>query len=344
MNILDLLFQNLPIVFMLIMGLSMLIYVILDGYDLGIGILLNSKVNRQKHGNLMIATIAPFWDANETWLVLGVGILLTCFPGAHGVILGQLYLPTAIMLLGLTLRGAAFDFRVKAKSEWQGLWDMAFSWGSFIAAGAQGWMLGAYILGFDSNQPYYHYFCVLIAVCLIFTYRLLGACWLIIKSVEEVQAKAIVWAKQSVIWLALGILAISLATPLISQQVFNKWFSMPNFILLLPIPFFTIILLGLLLLQLKQLQSQIKLGLQLKSLQEILPFLLSIAILILAFYGLAYSIFPYIVPFKIDIWQAASSLEALKMIFYGAGIVVPMILAYTIYSYRIFKGKMTEIY
>jgi cytochrome bd ubiquinol oxidase subunit II len=340
----DLLFQNLPIIFMMIMGLSMLIYVILDGYDLGIGILLKSKKTRQAHGDLMIATIAPFWDANETWLVLGVGILLTCFPQAHGVILSQLYLPTAIMLLGLILRGAAFDFRVKAKSQWRNLWDAAFSGGSFIASGAQGWMLGAYILGFDHTQGYYYYFCALISICLIFTYRLLGACWLIIKSVDDVQQKAIVWARQSVIWLALGILAISLATPMISQQVFDKWFSLPNFILLLPIPFLTIILLALLIFQLTQAQNQIKLGIKLKKSQEVLPFMLSILVLMLAFYGLAYSIFPYIVPFKMDIWQAAASQEALEMIFYGAAIVVPMILAYTIYSYSIFKGKMTEIY
>lgn len=334
--------QILPMFFMILMGLVMLIYVILDGYDLGIGILLSKKEIRKNHANPMIASIAPFWDANETWLVLGVGILLTCFPSAHGIILGELYLPVAVMLLGLIIRGAAFDFRVKARAAWRNLWDLGFSMGSILATAAQGWMLGAYILGFQKDLPFYLPFCALIAVCVIACYRLLGACWLILKSRDEVQKKAIVWAKQSVIWMGLGIAAISIATPLISPMVLNKWLK--NIVLLAPIPIFTMILLLLLYQQLSIMQKIMQKNDALTSFQEGTPFLLVVLILMLAFYGLAYSLFPYIVPFRMDVWQAATSFEALKMIFYGTIIVVPVIMLYTIFSYIIFKGKLTQLY
>ena len=142
----------LPVVFLLLMGLAMLIYVVLDGYDLGVGILLRSATDAQK--DTMIASIGPFWDANETWLVLGIGILLTAFPKAHGVVLTELYLPVALMLIGLILRGVAFDFRVKAQAARKPMWDRAFFAGSTLAAASQGWMLGRYVSGFGSGWNY----------------------------------------------------------------------------------------------------------------------------------------------------------------------------------------------
>ena len=167
----------LPLAFMAMMGLAILAYVILDGYDLGVGMLLRLADDDEK--DLMIASIGPFWDANETWLVLGVGILLVAFPLAHGVILGALYLPVALMLLGLILRGVAFDFRVKARAEHKAAWNNCFFAGSLLAALAQGYMLGALVTGFDAT-PWNVAFSLCIGVCLAMGYSLLGACWLIV--------------------------------------------------------------------------------------------------------------------------------------------------------------------
>ena len=169
----------LPVVFMGLMGLAMLAYVVLDGYDLGVGVLLRRATPDQR--NTMIASIGPFWDANETWLVLGVGLLLVAFPAAHGIILGALYLPVALMLVALMLRGVAFELRAKAAPSARPRWDLAFHGGSLLASLAQGYMLGHYIVGFDPSPAGYG-FALLIAPCLTAGYTLLGACWLILKT------------------------------------------------------------------------------------------------------------------------------------------------------------------
>ena len=201
----------------------------MDGYDLGVGVLLNGGSDQEK--DMMIASIGPFWDANETWLVLGVGILLIAFPMAHGTILSSLYLEVAIMLVGLTLRGVAFDFRVKAREPHKPLWNAAFFGGSLLASLAQGFMLGHYITGFEHSFGAYA-FSALIGICVVAGYSLLGATWLIMKSEGELQKKAVRWA-QGALWLtAAGIAAVSIATPLISARVFDKWFSFPQFLLL----------------------------------------------------------------------------------------------------------------
>src|SRR5512135_1008580 len=177
----------LPVVFLLLMGIAMLAYVVLDGYDLGVGILLRRAEPAEK--DVMVASIGPFWDANETWLVLGVGILLVAFPLAHGVILTSLYLPVAAMLLGLILRGVAFDFRAKARAHHKPLWDRAFWAGSLVASIAQGVMLGLTVVGFD-YAPANLAFSLLIGLGLAAGYALLGACWLIMKTEGELQRKA----------------------------------------------------------------------------------------------------------------------------------------------------------
>ncbi|MEL6214820.1 MAG: cytochrome d ubiquinol oxidase subunit II, partial [Pseudomonadota bacterium] len=169
----------LPLAFMVMMGIAILAYVILDGFDLGVGMLLPLGDPDEK--DLMIASIGPFWDANETWLVLGVGILLVAFPTAHGIILGELYLPIAMMLIGLTLRGVAFDFRVKARDKFKETWNRAFFAGSTLAAISQGYMLGQVITGFVGDLPSL-LFSVFIGICLASGYALLGATWLIIKT------------------------------------------------------------------------------------------------------------------------------------------------------------------
>jgi len=223
----------LPVVFAGLMGLAMLIYVVLDGYDLGVGLLLNGGDDSEK--DLMIASIGPFWDANETWLVLGVGILLIAFPMAHGVILTSLYLPVAAMLVGLILRGVAFDFRVKAREPHKPLWNQAFFVGSLMASFSQGFMLGHYITGFEASLTAY-LFAVLIGFSVVAGYGLLGATWLIMKSEHELQKKAVAWARRALWLTAIGIAAVSIATPLVSSRVFDKWFSFPQFVFLSQIP------------------------------------------------------------------------------------------------------------
>ena len=324
--------QTLPIIFMALMGLSMLVYVVLDGYDLGVGMLMPRATLAQK--DVMVASIGPFWDANETWLVLGVGILLIAFPKAHGMVLGALYFPVALMLIGLILRGVAFDFRTKAQDHHKRLWNRLFFAGSGLAAASQGWMLGHYITGLQSGWVY-NVFAAAIALALPAAYVLLGACWLIMKTEGELQVHAVRWAKLAWAPVVVGMGLISIATPLVSTTVRERWFSMPEFIALLPIPLMTVLaLLG----ARAMLNSHRVLG-------KVcwLPFALVIAVFVLGFFGLAYSLYPYVVIDRLTLWQAASSPAALKVILVGTCISVPAIAAYTVFSYKVFGGKATEL-
>jgi cytochrome d ubiquinol oxidase subunit II len=305
---------------------------------LGVGALLNGA-DTIEHKNTMIASIGPFWDANETWLVLGVGVLLVGFPMAHGVILGALYLPVALMLVALSLRGVAFDFRVKAKAQHRPLWDKTFYIGSVLASWAQGFMLGQLILGFKQDTAAY-VFSALIGFCLVFAYRLLGAGWLIMKTEGALQLRAVAWA-QSSLWLAAaGVIAISVATPWVSQRIFDKWFSFPNLLMLLPIPAVTMALFVVIQRSLKRLPVRFAHGNQYGA---GVPFASTVGIFLLSFYGLAYSLFPWLVIDKLNIWQAASAPEALLVIFYGVVVVLPVIIGYTVFAYRVFWGKSTQL-
>ncbi len=327
----------LPVIFLIVMGLAMLAYVVLDGYDLGVGILLRTAhVDDQ---DTMVSSIGPFWDANETWLVLGVGILLTCFPAAHGVILGALYMPVAVMLLGLILRGVAFDFRTKAHAGSKPLWNLAFWAGSITAALAQGWMLGSYILGFAASWQALA-FSALIAICLLAGYALLGACWLIMKTEGRLQLAAVRWAHRALGFTGLGIAAVSIATPWVSHEIFLKWFQLPYIVLLAPIPLATVLLFFITHRSLRRLPTRLA---QSNRYGEWVPFAGSVGIFCLAFYGLAYSLFPYLVVNQMTIWEAASAPESLRIILAGAAVVVPVIAGYTAFSYRVFRGKTREL-
>ncbi len=328
----------LPLVFLALMGLAMLAYVVLDGYDLGVGILFAQADDAQK--DIMIASIGPFWDANETWLVLGIGILLVAFPLAHGVILTSLYLPVALMLAGLIARGVAFDFRVKAAAGYKPAWDSAFHLGSVVASFAQGLMLGLYIIGFRHGWgPYL--FALFTGCALLAGYTLLGATWLIMKTEAELQLRAIAWARRSMWLTGAGIAAVSVVTPLVSSRIFDKWFAFDNFLVLLPIPAATALLFAIVLRSLKRIQLQLIVG---NEHGAWIPFAGATGIFILAFCGLAYSMFPYLVVDRIDIWQAASAPESLKVILVGAAIVLPAILGYTAFAYRVFRGKARELH
>jgi cytochrome d ubiquinol oxidase subunit II len=327
----------LPLVFLFLMGVAMLAYVLLDGYDLGVGILLRraSEVDKDR----MIASIGPFWDANETWLVLGVGILLVAFPVAHGAILGALYLPVALMLAGLILRGVAFDFRVKAHAHHKPWWDRAFYLGSVIATFAQGVMLGSMVTGFTHGLAE-TLFALFIGLCLIAGYGLLGATWLIYKTEGELQLRAVRWAR-ACLWLTgLGIAAVSIATPYVSARIFDKWFTLPNFLYLAPIPLLSAVLFFSVEVMLRRLPKQLAQG---PTKRDWLPYVTSAGLFFLAFLGLAYSLFPFLVVDRLTIWQAASAPESLLVIFYGACVVLPAIVGYTIYAYRVFGGKATDL-
>jgi cytochrome d ubiquinol oxidase subunit II len=325
--------QSLPVIFMALMGLSMLIYVVSDGYDLGVGLLMHRATPAEK--DVLIASIGPFWDANETWLVLGIGILLVAFPKAHGLVLTELYLPVTLMLIGLTMRGVAFDFRVKAKAVRKPLWDQVFFAGSLVASASQGWMLGRYVSGFRNDGWNYPVFAAAIALALPAAYALLGAAWLVMKTEGELQQRAVHWAKLAWGPMVVGMVLISLATPWISPTVRERWFALPEIIALMVIPATTALALVV---------TRVVLDKAIV-LTELcwLPFAALIAVFVLGFLGLAYSIYPFVVIDQLTIWQAASSPAALKVILIGVCISVPAIAAYTVFSYRVFWGKATEL-
>jgi cytochrome d ubiquinol oxidase subunit II len=313
---------DLPLVFAILMGAAILAYVVLDGYDLGVGMLMPAASAAEQ--DAMAASIGPFWDANQTWLVLGVGILLIAFPAAHGQILGALYLPVAAMLTGLMLRGVSFELRVKAQGWHAELWNWLFWAGSFLASFAQGYMLGRYLTAF---QPGFGFmlFSMLVGAALCGGYVLLGATWLILRTEGALREKAIGWTRWGLLWVALGVALVSIATPLASEIVRDKWFDFPGTLALMLLPLATLA---------AWLWVWAMLG---KS--DWKPFAGAVAIFVLAFAGLAYSVFPYVVLGGMTIWQAASHPSALKVVLAGVLVVLPFLVGYTVFAYRVFSGK-----
>jgi cytochrome bd ubiquinol oxidase subunit II len=315
----------LPIIFASVCGLSLLMYVVLDGYDLGVGLLLPFANDTEK--DQMIASIGPFWDANETWIVLGVGVLLIAFPQAHGMILTSLYLPATLMLMGLVLRGIAFDFRIKAPASHKHRWNSAFAAGSLLASLCQGWMLGSYITGLEPS-PLNVLFGLLTAFSLPVLYLMLGSVWLLGKTSGTVPTKARRWAQT--MWLPLGfaLVVISVATPLASPAIAAKWFSLPLSLWLLPIP-------------LSAVACYTWIGLALKQKVNSRPlyiFAALVGICVTAAVGLGYSIYPDIIVGRLQIHAAAAATESLLFTLWGVLLTLPLILAYTFFVYRIFSG------
>ena len=323
----------LPWAFASLMGLSILIYVVLDGFDLGVGILFPLATPAEQ--DKMIGSIGPFWDANETWLVLAVGLLLVAFPQAHGMILTALYLPVFIMLVGLILRGVAFEFRAKARDHHKGLWNRLFFTGSLMTALAQGFMLGLYVMGLEQTWATYA-FATLTAVFLAVGYSFIGAAWLVHKTEAELQHKSVRWARESLWGVVLGIGAVSLATPLVSSRLFDKWLSFPQVLYLAPLP----ILSGLLIVWLWRMLRAMPFA---DDRRSWLPFAVATSLFALAYLGMAYSFYPYVVPERLTIYEAASAPESLFIIFVGACVVVPVIAGYSVLAYTIFRGKATEL-
>jgi cytochrome d ubiquinol oxidase subunit II len=323
---------DLPLVFAALMGLAILVYVVLDGYDLGVGMLLPAADPGEQ--NRMVNSIGPFWDANETWLVLGVGILLVAFPLAHGEVLTALYLPVMAMLIGLMLRGVAFEFRVKALGWHRELWNWLFWFGSFLASFAQGFMLGRYITGFDAGFGYL-LFAAVVGAGLCGGYVLLGATWLVLRTEGDLQRKSLAWARWGLAWTGLGIALVSIGTPLVAGSVREKWFEFPQTAALMLLPAASLAAAA-------GVWSSTGKLLRGERASELVPFLYAAAIFVLAFAGLAYSLFPYVVVEQMTIWEAAAHPSALRVVLYGAIVVVPLIAGYTVFSYRVFRGKARE--
>jgi cytochrome d ubiquinol oxidase subunit II len=323
----------LPVIFMAIMGVALLLYVILDGYDLGIGMLLPFATAEEKE--VMIAAIGPFWDANETWLVLGVGVLLIAFPAAHGLVLTSLYVPVTVMLIGLILRGVSFDFRVKAAAEQKRMWNRAFALGSLVAAGAQGWMLGSYVTGLVPSTVNIA-FASLIALTLPSLYIVLGSGWLLLKTEGVLFDKALRWGRRAMPPMGLALFGISIATPLVSSTIAERWFVLPNFIGLLPIPLATAIAFAAVYWILTRADIA-------RAGYAWIVMAGTIMLCLMAWLGLAYSLYPFVVLDRLTIWDAAAAPSSLMFVFVGVAIVLPFTVAYTVFVYRVFRGKATHL-
>jgi cytochrome d ubiquinol oxidase subunit II len=327
---------DLPMIWAALIAFAVLAYVVLDGFDLGVGILF-PLIRGEAHRDEAMNSVAPVWDGNETWLVLGGGGLLAVFPLAYSIIMSALYVPIIVMLLALVFRGVAFEFRWRTKRG-QFLWDWAFAFGSTLAAFAQGVTLGALVQGIPVEGRAYaggwwdwlSAFSLLTGVALVIGYALLGATWLIWKTEGHVQRRAYDIA----FWVAPATLvligAVSLWTPFLSSLYAARWFSWPQVLLVVPVP---LAVLGAGFLLLKGLQKQ----------QELAPFLASLALFVLCFIGLGISFFPYMVPHAVTIHAAAAPDNSLSVLLVGAAVLVPMILAYTGYAYWVFRGKVKAV-
>jgi cytochrome d ubiquinol oxidase subunit II len=320
---------DLPVVFAALMGAAILAYVVLDGYDLGVGMLMPAASAEEQ--DVMVASIGPFWDANETWLVLGIGLLLVAFPAAHGMVLGALYLPVTVMLIGLMLRGVAFELRIKAEGWHAELWNWLFWFGSFVASLAQGFMLARYITGFERGFGY-QLFALLVGASLCGGYVLLGATWLIGRTEGALQGKAIGWARWGLAWVALGVALVSLATPIASETVRERWFDFPRTLALMLLPIASAAAWFWIWRATGRLARGERAG-------EWRPFAGAVAIFVLAFAGLAYSLFPYVVMDRLTVWQAAAHPSALWFMAVGVAVVLPFLIGYTAFAYRVFRGK-----
>ena len=329
-------FLDLPLIWGGLIVTAIFLYVILDGFDLGVGILFPFAPSN-KCRNRMMNSIAPFWDGNETWLVLGGGGLFAAFPLAYAIVMPALYIPVILMLLGLIFRGVAFEFRFKATGQSRKIWDYAFHFGSLIATFTQGMILGGFVQGIEvagrsfAGGPidWLSAFSVMTGFALICGYALLGATWLIMKTEDITQEWARKCAAYVLVFVAVFMGLVSLSMPFLNADVKNLWFSMPNFFILLPLPLLSVVLVVLLW---RDLNTE----------KEYRPFLLSLGIFLMNYIGLGISLWPWLVPYKITLWQAAAAPESQSLLLIGTAIMLPVVLTYTGYSYYIFRGKTSH--
>jgi len=317
----------------LILAVGVFLYVLLDGFDLGVGVLFGFAPDRDSR-NLVMNSIAPIWDGNETWLVLGGIALLAAFPLAFAIILPAVYFPILIMLLALIFRGVAFEFRYR-DAEHRTFWDLAFCYGSALGAFAQGIVLGAFIHGFEVDGRHFAGgsfecftpFSLLTGVALVFGYALLGAGWLILKTEGTLQDWARRLGRIAFIGVLIGVAAVSLWTPFLQARIASRWFSWPNIALLSPVPIVTALIAWF---EWRSLNDR----------SEAAPFIGAIGLFVMSYIGIAISIWPFIVPYKYTLWEAASSESTQAFLLVGTLFLLPIILMYTGWSYWVFRGKV----
>ncbi|MDW3682674.1 cytochrome d ubiquinol oxidase subunit II [Cupriavidus sp. CV2] len=325
---------DLSLIWAVMIFFGVMMYVVMDGFDLGIGMLYPFVPDRHDR-DVMMNTVAPVWDGNETWLVLGGAGLLAAFPLAYSVVLSALYLPLILMLLGLIFRGVAFEFRFKANDRERHVWDKAFICGSLVAAFFQGVSLGAYIDGIkvtgrtfsggplDWLQPF-PLFC---GVGVVVAYAVLGSTWLIVKTEGKLHERMLELTGK-LAWVLLAvILAISIWTPLSQPRIAERWFSLPNLFWFSPVPLLVAFAMYRLI---RSLQQHAHLA----------PFMYTLALVFLGYSGLAISVWPNIVPPDISIWAASSPPQSQGFALVGALFIIPFILMYTVWAYYVFRGKV----
>jgi cytochrome bd ubiquinol oxidase subunit II len=329
-------FLDLPLTWYGLILTAILLYILLDGFDLGVGILFPFAPSDQSRDRMM-NSIAPFWDGNETWLVLGGGGLFAAFPLAYAVLMPALYIPVIIMLLGLIFRGVAFEFRFKAAGVSRRIWDYSFHFGSLLAALMQGMIIGAVVQGvkiegrsfggdaFDWLNAY----SAMTGVALIFGYALLGSTWLVMKTDEATQDWARRCAAYTLGYVGLFLAIVSISMPVMNAEIKTLWFSLPNLFFLMPIPTASLVLV-------------IMIWRDLHSGRERRPFFMSIGIFLTAYLGLGISLWPWLVPFGITFRQAAAAPQSQSLLLIGTVFLLPIVLAYTAYCYYVFRGKASH--
>ncbi|MGN6790448.1 MAG: cytochrome d ubiquinol oxidase subunit II [Rhodanobacteraceae bacterium] len=326
--------NTLPVVWYFIIGFAVMMYVLLDGFVLGIGIL-TPFADDDRQRDHMMNTAAPIWDGNETWLVMGGAGLMAAFPKAYAVVLSTLYLPMLIMLVALISRGVSFEFRFKAAKS-RVVWGFAFAAGSILTAFMQGLILGALVEGMPlTGGKYVHEvafawfspFSILTGIAVVFGYALLGATWLILKTEGRVQRIAFDLTRPLMLAVIAFMLLVSAWLPFLDSNLMARWFTWPNFLYLSPVPILTVI-------------NAAALWLAVIRNRELAPFVLSLCFFVLGFIGLVVGIWPNIVPPMLTIWEAASPVQSQGFVLVGVIIMIPAVLAYTAYSYRVFRGKV----
>ena len=327
---------DLPLIWAVIIIFGVMMYVVMDGFDLGIGMLF-PFVKGERDRDVMMNTVAPVWDGNETWLVLGGAGLFGAFPMAYAVVLEALYLPLILMLIGLIFRGVAFEFRFKATADKRHIWDKAFIGGSLVATFFQGVALGAFLEGFKVVDRHFAGgtldwltpFSLFCGLGLIVAYTLLGCTWLIMKTEGPLQQKMHDMARPLALVLLVVIGIVSLWTPIAYPQIADRWFSMPNLIWFMPVPLLVLVTFyGLL----KAVARN----------AHYTPFLLTLVLIFLGYSGLGISLWPNIIPPSISIWDAAAPPQSQGFMLVGTLFILPFILGYTFWSYYVFRGKVTH--
>lgn len=329
-------FLDLPLIWYGLIGTALFLYVLLDGFDLGLGILFPFAPS-DKCRDRMMNSIAPFWDGNETWLVLSGGGLFAAFPLAYAILMPAFYIPVILMLLGLIFRGVAFEFRFKATGRSRRIWDYAFHFGSLAASFMQGMILGAFVRGVEIEGrsfaggafDWLNAYSVMTGVAVVFGYALLGATWLVMKTDGITQD----WARKCAsyvlgyVGLFLGIVSISM--PVMNADVRALWFSLPNLFYLLPVPLLTASLF-------------VMIWRDLHRGREVRPFLMSIGVFLMGYIGLGISLWPWLIPFEITFRQAAAAPTSQSLLLVGTAIMLPLVLTYTAFCYYLFRGKASH--